>query len=387
MRRGWVCGVREVNTLVSLSVKALTVEFSDAGYKVRPLNGFSFDCDDGQLVVLLGPSGCGKTTLLSCLAGLLKPTSGAVWFNGTEVSGLRGPALSAYRRQTVGVVFQAFDLIPRLNALSNVSVRLRRPGVSRSVARERARALLAQVGLDGLAEHRPGQLSHGQQQRVAMARALVYDPPLILVDEPTAHLDFIQVEGTLRLLRTLASPGRTVVVATHDQRISQLADKVVELVPSLPAAEPEPRDVTLEAGDYVFRQGDPSDLVYLIRSGEIEIVRDMADGSEYRLTLIGAGSYFGEFGPMLNLPRSASARALTAAVLTGCSVEQFRNMVTRLQSPYSEQARYDTDRAVAAFAARLQDAVDLDAICADLLGVVDAQLEPAHMSLWIPQAG
>jgi len=210
---------------VSLSVKALTVEFSDAGYKVRPLNGLSFDCGDGQLVVLLGPSGCGKTTLLSCLAGLLKPTSGSIWFNDSEVSGLRGPALSAYRRQTVGVVFQAFGLIPSLNALSNVSVRLRRPGVSRSVARERAMALLAQVGLDGLAGHRPGQLSYGQQQKVALARALVYDPPLILVDEPTAHLDFIEVEGILRLLRALAAPGRTVVVATHDQRISRLADK------------------------------------------------------------------------------------------------------------------------------------------------------------------
>ena len=371
---------------MSLSVKALTVEFSDSGYKVRPLNGLSFDCDDGQLVVLLGPSGCGKTTLLSCLAGLLKPASGSIWFNDAEVSGLRGPALSAYRRQTVGVVFRAFGLSPGLNALSNVSVRLRRPGVSRSVARERAMALLAQVGLDGLAGHRPGQLSYGQQQKVALARALVYDPPLILVDEPTAHLDFIEVEGILRLLRALAAPGRTVVVATHDQRISPLADKVVELVPSRPAAEPEPREVTLEAGEYVFRQGDPSDLVYLIRSGEIEIVRDMADGSEYRLTLIGAGSYCGEFGPMLNLPRSASARALTAAVLTGCSVQQFRELVTQLQSPYSEQARYDTDRAVAAFAARLRDAVDLDTICADLLGMVDAELQPAHLSLWIPPA-
>ncbi len=315
---------------MSLSVKALTVEFSGAGYKVRPLNGFSFGCDDGQLVVLLGPSGCGKTTLLSCLAGLLKPASGSIWFNETEVTGLRGPALSAYRRQTVGVVFQAFNLIPSLNALSNVMVPLRLSGVSRSAARERATALLAQVGLDERANHRPDQLSGGQQQRVAIARALVYDPPLILADEPTAHLDFIQVEGILRLLRTLASGGRTVVVATHDQRITQLADKVVELVPHLPAAQLEPRDVTLGPGQYLFRQGDPSDLVYIVRSGEIEILRDKADGSEERLTVIGEGGYFGELGPMLNLPRSASARALTPAVLTGCSVQQFRKLASHI---------------------------------------------------------
>jgi putative ABC transport system ATP-binding protein len=329
---------------MSLSVKTLTVEFSGAGYKIRPLNGFSFDCDDGQLVVLLGPSGCGKTTLLSCLAGLLKPASGSIWFNETEVTALRGPALSAYRRHTVGVVFQAFNLIPSLNALSNVMVPLRLSGVRRSVAREKATVLLAQVGLDERANHRPDQLSGGQQQRVAIARALVYDPPLILADEPTAHLDFIQVEGILRLLRTLASPGRTVVVATHDQRITQLADKIVELVPILRIAELEPREVTLEAGRYLFRQGDPSDLVYLVESGEIEILRDLADGSEDRLTVIGPGGYFGELGPMLNLPRSASARALTPAFLTGCSVQQFRKLAGQrrsLESPTVDQMAAD----------------------------------------------
>jgi putative ABC transport system ATP-binding protein len=326
---------------VSLSVKTLTVEFMGAGYKVRPLNGFSFDCDDGQLVVLLGPSGCGKTTLLSCLAGLLKPTSGSIWFNDAEVTGLRGPALSAYRRKTVGVVFQAFNLIPSLNALSNVMVPLRLSGVSRSVARERASALLAQVGLDERVKHRPDQLSGGQQQRVAIARALVYDPPLILADEPTAHLDFIQVEGILRLLRTLAAPGRTVVVATHDQRITQLADKVVELVPHLPTAERKPREVLLEAGQYLFRQGDPSDLIYLIQAGEMEILRDMADGRQHRLAVIGEGAYFGELGPMLNLPRTASARALTYAVVTGCSVQQFRKLAPKLRSPYAPAATTD----------------------------------------------
>ena len=319
--------------LVSLSVRTLTVEFTGAGYKIRPLNGFSCDCDDGQLVVLLGPSGCGKTTLLSCLAGLLKPTSGSIWFNDKEVTGLRGQALSAYRRHTVGVVFQAFNLIPSLSALSNVTVPLRLAGVSRGVAREKATALLAQVGLDERAKHRPDQMSGGQQQRVAIARALVYDPPLILADEPTAHLDFIQVEGILRLLRTLAAPGRTVVVATHDQRITQLADKVVELVPHLAAAQLAPRDVTLERGQYLFRQGDASDLVYLVQSGEIEILRDRADGAQLRLAVIGEGSYFGELGPMLNLPRSASARAMRRTVLTGCSVQQFRKLASQLRGP------------------------------------------------------
>jgi putative ABC transport system ATP-binding protein len=355
---------------VSLSVKTLTVEFSAGGYKIRPLNGFSFDCDDGQLVVLLGPSGCGKTTLLSCLAGLLKPTSGSISFNDTEVTGLRGPALSNYRRHTVGVVFQAFNLIPSLSALSNVMVPLRLSGTSRSVARDRAAALLAQVGLDERARHRPEQMSGGQQQRVAIARALVYDPPLILADEPTAHLDYIQVEAILRLLRSLASDGRTVVVATHDQRITQLADQVVELVPHLAADQLEPREVTLEAGQYLFRQGDASDLVYLVQSGDVEILRDMADGTEALLTVIGPGAYFGELGPMLNLPRSASARARGPAVLTGRSVQQFRKLASQLRSPYSNQAEHEADQAAAAGT--------------DLPGAVDEAVAPAHVRLRTP---
>ena len=311
---------------VSLSVKSLTVEFTSGGYKIRPLNGFSFEGDDGQLVVLLGPSGCGKTTMLSCLAGLLKPASGSIHFNNEEVTALRGGALAAYRRHSVGVVFQAFNLIPSLSARANVMVPLRLAGVPRKEARERATALLARVGLTERINHRPAQMSGGQQHRVAIARALVQDPPLVLADEPTAHLDYIQVEGILRLLRDLARPGRMVVVATHDERITNLADKVVELVPLLPAAQREPREVALGAGEFLFRQGDPSDLVYLIQSGEIEILREKSDGEEEHVTVIGPGGYFGELGPMLNLPRSASARALQPTVLTGHSVQQFRTL-------------------------------------------------------------
>ena len=311
---------------VSLSVKSLTVEFTSGGYKIRPLNGFSFEGDDGQLVVLLGPSGCGKTTMLSCLAGLLKPASGSIHFNNEEVTALHGGALAAYRRHSVGVVFQAFNLIPSLSARANVMVPLRLAGVPRKEARERATALLARVGLTERINHRPAQMSGGQQQRVAIARALVQDPPLVLADEPTAHLDYIQVEGILRLLRDLARPGRMVVVATHDERITNLADNVVELVPLLPAAQREPREVALGAGEFLFRQGDPSDLVYLIQSGEIEILREKSDGEEEHVTVIGPGGYFGELGPMLNLPRSASARALQPTVLTGHSVQQFRTL-------------------------------------------------------------
>jgi putative ABC transport system ATP-binding protein len=312
--------------VTTLTASDVTMEFSSGGYLVRPLHDFSFTAEDGELVVLLGPSGCGKTTLLSCLAGLLTPTAGTITVADTEVTGLSGSALSDYRRHTVGVVFQAFNLIPSLSAHANVMVPLRLAHVSRKEARKRSDELLEKVGLEERGHHRPDQMSGGQQQRVAIARALVQDPPLVLADEPTAHLDYIQVEGVLRLLRGIAAPGRLVVVATHDERITQLADKVVELVPHLPDSDRAPQPVTLEAGQLLFSQGDDSDLVYTIESGEIAIFRTRADGSEEQLAVVGPGSYFGELGPLLNLPRSASARAKTRASMTGYSARLFRNL-------------------------------------------------------------
>jgi putative ABC transport system ATP-binding protein len=280
--------------MASLVAQDLTMEFTSGDYVVRPLHNFSFRAADGELVVLLGPSGCGKTTLLSCLAGLLTPTSGTITLDGKVVTGVSGSALSEYRRHTVGVVFQAFNLIPSLSARSNVMVPLRLAGVRASEARRRADVLLGQVGLEDRGGHRPDQMSGGQQQRVAIARALVQDPPMVLADEPTAHLDYIQVEGILRLLRGIAAPGRLVVVATHDARITQLADRVVELVPHLPDSAREPQPVSLTAGEVLFELGDDSDLVYVVEAGEVEIYRTKEYGVEEHLTVVRPGSYFGE---------------------------------------------------------------------------------------------
>ncbi len=315
-----------------LTADDLTVEFTSGGYSIRPLDSFSFTADSGQLVVLLGPSGCGKTTLLSCLAGLLTPTSGSITFDGRRVTGVSGAALSDYRRHTVGVIFQSFNLIPSLSARSNVMVPLRLAGMARKSARQRSDALLEQVGLGDRGNYRPEQMSGGQQQRVAIARALVHNPRMVLADEPTAHLDYIQVEGVLRLLRGIATSNRLVVVATHDDRITQLADKVVELVPHLPDTGPVPREVRLVGGQVLFEQGDISDLVYVVASGEVEIFRAKEDGVEERLTVVHQGSYFGELGPLMNLPRSATARALTDTTLVGYSPQLFRTLHPKAQS-------------------------------------------------------
>jgi putative ABC transport system ATP-binding protein len=208
--------------------------------------------------------------------------------------------LETYRRSTVGIVFQAFNLIPSLTARANVMAPLRLAGVRGHEAAKRADALLATVGLTERAGHRPGHLSGGQQQRAAIARALVHEPPLVLADEPTAHLDYIQVEGVLRLIRELASPGRLVLVSTHDDRITTIADRVIELVAKFTDGDREPEEVGLGAGEVLFEQGDRSDLVYVVEEGEIEIYATRADGSDELLTVVGPGRYFGELGPMLN---------------------------------------------------------------------------------------
>ncbi|WP_151069045.1 ABC transporter ATP-binding protein, partial [Mycobacterium tuberculosis] len=196
-----------------LSIQNLVVEYYSGGYALRPINGLNLDVAAGSLVMLLGPSGCGKTTLLSCLGGILRPKSGAIKFDEVDITTLQGAELANYRRNKVGIVFQAFNLVPSLTAVENVMVPLRSAGMSRRASRRRAEELLARVNLAERMNHRPGDLSGGQQQRVAVARAIALDPPLILADEPTAHLDFIQVEEVLRLIRELADGERVVVVA------------------------------------------------------------------------------------------------------------------------------------------------------------------------------
>ena len=308
-----------------VSISDLTIEYSSGGYVVRPFENFSLELETGQLVLLLGASGCGKTTLLSVLASLLSPTSGTVRVGTTEVTSLKGAALTEYRRRGVGVVFQGFNLIPSLTARENVEMTMRAAGKSRKDARARADELLKMVGLDDRLDHRPSAMSGGQQQRVAIARALALDPPLVLADEPTASLDYIQVDGVIRHLRDLAAPGRIVVISTHDERLLPLADRVVELTPRAILDQRPPERHELTAGEFLFRQGDQGTLVYEVDEGTIEIVRELAQGGEELLQLLEPGGYFGELAPMFGLRRAASARAgTTGAVVTGYNLRDFR---------------------------------------------------------------
>ena len=307
-----------------LSIQNLVVEYYSGGYALRPINGLNLDVTAGSLVILLGPSGCGKTTLLSCLGGILRPKSGAIKFDDVDIITLDRTALADYRRHKVGIVFQAFNLVPSLTALENVMVPMREAGMSRRAARERAEELLTRVNLQERMKHRPGDLSGGQQQRVAVARAIALDPPLILADEPTAHLDFIQVEEVLRLIRELADGDRIVVVATHDSRILPMADRVVELTPDFPETNKPPETIEVKAGEVLFEQSTMGELIYFVTDGEFELVRELADGGEELVKVSGPGDYFGEIGVLFHMPRAATARARTDATVVGYTAPAFR---------------------------------------------------------------
>ncbi len=176
----------------------------------------SIDIGLGEYVAVVGPSGSGKTTLLSMLGGMLSPDSGKVWFDGQSLYELSVIERTKLRRERIGFVFQTFNLVPFLTALENVQVPLFLHGVSKSKQRDRAVSLLEQVGLGNRIEHKPSELSTGQQQRVALARTLANNPRLILADEPTGNLDPSSREAVLSMFDHFVSEGRTIVMVTHD---------------------------------------------------------------------------------------------------------------------------------------------------------------------------
>lgn len=311
---------------MTVQIRDLTIEYSSGGYRVRPIDHLDLDIDNGQVVLLLGASGCGKTTLLSALAAILTPTSGRIMVDGIDVTALRGKESVEYRRRTVGVVFQAFNLVASLTALENVAVPLLAAGARRKSALRRAADLLARVELSDRAHHRPGDMSGGQQQRVAIARALAADPSLVLADEPTAHLDYVQVEGVLRLLEELRGPGRVIVIATHDDRLLPLADRVVHLSPRREVESSKVVHRSLQRGEVLFAQGDAGDLIYVVVSGSIELIRDRVAGPPDVVAVYGPGKYFGELAPLYGIRRSATARTVVPSEVVGYSASEFRQL-------------------------------------------------------------
>ncbi len=222
-----------------LQVDRVSREFGSGHTLVRAVTDASFTTDPGEVTLIMGPSGSGKTTLLSMIGGILRPTSGRIVIGGLDITSLRRHELPRVRRELVGFVFQTFNLLESLSALENVEIVLNIAGVKGATARERARALLCEAGLEQRLHFNAQALSAGERQRVALARALANEPRLLLADEPTANLDSDASHDVMALLRELTeSKGHAAVVVSHDPRVHEVADRVLLLADGrLTAAE------------------------------------------------------------------------------------------------------------------------------------------------------
>lgn len=200
------------------------------GLKVHALKDVNLLIEKGDMVAIMGPSGCGKTTLLNCLSGLDEPTSGIVKIEGIPLAQMNDNELSEYRATRMGFIFQSFNLLPVLTALENVELPLLVAGINEKEARLRALSMLASVDLEEWAHHKPFELSGGQQQQVAVARALISRPAIIWADEPTGNLDSAGADQITALLKRLNKANRqTFVIVTHDPSVAKTADRLISM--------------------------------------------------------------------------------------------------------------------------------------------------------------
>ena len=213
---------------------------------VRALDGVDLEIMPQTFTVVMGPSGSGKSTLLYLLGGLDRMTSGDIWVDGVSLAEMDENALALFRRRTIGFVFQSFNLIPSMTAQQNVAFPMQFAGVNSARRDEQANSLLERVGLGERAGHRPTELSGGQQQRVAIARALVNDPSLILADEPTGNLDTASGAAVMQLLSDLHRAGKTVLVVTHDARMTRFSTQNIYLLDGRIVSEAEYQSAELD---------------------------------------------------------------------------------------------------------------------------------------------
>lgn len=212
-------------------VKDLIKVYKIGKSEVIALRGLDCTIKGGQVLAIMGPSGCGKTTLLNIIGGLDRPTAGSVNIDGMNLVDLSDAELVKHRRERVGIVFQFFNLVPTLTARENIELPMRLAGKSSAHMKERTDSLLRLVDMQPRANHKPDELSGGEQQRIGLATALANDPPILLADEPTGELDTVTGHQILLLLKQLRDEfKKTVVIVTHDRRIGEIADTIMTIV-------------------------------------------------------------------------------------------------------------------------------------------------------------
>jgi putative ABC transport system ATP-binding protein len=213
-----------------ISIRGLVKNYQIGTQIVQALRGIDLDIRKGEYVAIMGPSGSGKSTLMNILGALDTPTSGHYFLNGLDVSKMIDDELAVVRNKEIGFIFQTFNLLPRYDALENVTLPMIYGGVPKMERRQRALEVLQNVGLSDRITHKPNELSGGQRQRVAVARALVNRPSIILADEPTGNLDSKTSVDIMRLIKEIHQQGNTIIVVTHEEDIARRSQRIIRLL-------------------------------------------------------------------------------------------------------------------------------------------------------------
>jgi ABC-type lipoprotein export system ATPase subunit len=311
-----------------IDLRQVEKTYQSAAGSFTALKAVDLQVDRGEFVAIIGKSGSGKSTLINMIAGIDRPTSGAVLVGDTAVHVLSESQMAVWRGRNLGIIFQFFQLLPTLTVIENVMLpmdfcAMYPPGQRR----ERALHLLKQVELAEQAHKLPSAISGGQQQRVAIARALANDPPLLIADEPTGNLDTKTASAVFQLFESLVRSGKTVVMVTHDIDLAKRVNRAVivadgaiineyvaQALPTLSVEQLARLTRLLEAHSYapggpIIAHGDPADRFYIITSGQVEVLLHHPGGQATVVATLGAGQYFGEIGLLCGGPRIATVRA------------------------------------------------------------------------------
>jgi ABC-type ATPase involved in cell division len=310
-----------------LVIDELFIELSVGAQVTRAVERFSMRAAAKTVTLLVGPSDQRSSSILGCLAGTVPLCSGAMWVNGVEVSGLDEGGMELYRREQVGAVGAAVDLLEHGSVADNIALAMRSSGLSRTEIRRRVDDTLRTVGLVGQANRRASQLSVGQARRVAIARSIAPSPVLLVIEEPFVGLDGVDFEEMVRTVRRCALAGSVVVATASDPRVIPVADQIVEMYPVAsttastvgePAPVPgTPARITLAAGSEIFGEGEFSDRVFCVDRGEVEL---RGPGG---LDIIEEGAIFGEVAAVFGLRRTSNAVARTEVQLRSYTAEEF----------------------------------------------------------------
>jgi putative ABC transport system ATP-binding protein len=270
---------------LDIKIKDLVKIHSTGKIEVQALRGLNLDIEAGELVSIIGPSGSGKTTLLNIIGGLDKATAGTVRVGDRTVTSLSVSQLVDFRRKTVGHIFQNLNLIPTLTARENVELSMVAAGASRAKRKERVQELLGTVGLLDRADHKPEELSGGEQQRIAMAAALANDPPVLLADEPTGELDTqnakIVVEYLVKINQEL---GKTILMVTHDPSVARASSRILRIEDGLIKTELAPSEVIVQASAHGYVDQLKARIVELnseLDALDSDFKKDRLNGDDY----------------------------------------------------------------------------------------------------------